>query len=441
MIKHLSPLFLCALLLCPLSSAQEPAQADTPAAPTQDRHEPRYKEAIALIATREEANMKKGIPMLTELAESAYAPALDSLAFCYLTGLGVERNDEAGAKLYAQAVDQGYTPSIKGLAECYQKGLGVEKDIAYAQHLYMRLVSMGDYSVTSIIGSYYAQGLYGVSDSLAAVAWYRLGYEHDDLASSRQMAIALNNGQGVEKDELAAYKIYKKLATERQDGRSWGMMGLYHWAGKVVDMDKELSIKYFRKGAAANDPDSKRYLAYAYRDGQAVSKQSATAFSMLQELAYEGQAIAQLDAALMLKEGDGIPQNFEEAYKLFKMASDQGFMPATLELAKAKLKGRGCELDEAGAIKYLELCEQNGSSAAALLLVICQREGKGMEANPAKAHEMLIDLAQKKCFGANYELGRDLEKGRGVKADPAQAQKYYQKAQDEGDTRAKEKLH
>ncbi len=399
-----------------------------------------YQDALAMISSGEKEEMDQGIATLQQMSDEGYLTATDALAYCYMMGIGVQRNDKQGFDLYTKASEANHISSISSLAECYLKGLGTEKNIAYAQHLYIKAFKMGDTKTASIVGDIYSKGLYGVHDNIAAVAWYKLGYEVGDPTASCQWALALNAGNGTDKDEKAAYDIFKKLAEENNHAYSWGQLGLYHWAGKTVPQDKEYAIKCFRKGAAAGGKESRRYLAYAYRDGNEVEKQPATALSMLHSLAYEGDSVAQFDAGQMLKSGDGVEQDLEEAYKLFNMAAHENYIPACMEVALAKFLGQGCKVDYEGAVKLFAQCEATGRGDAALMLVKCHREGKGFPAEPEVAHAMLLDLLNKNCFGAAFELGLDYELGRGVEANAEKAQEYYQKADAQGDSRAALKL-
>lgn len=420
--------------------ATEDIPVVTPADSPEQAQSEQYRQAIQLISTREQAKMGQGIPMLEALVKENYVPAMDSLAFCYGSGLGVKANPKAGFELYEKAAKLGYKPSMKSLGECYLGGIGTEKDIAKGQEVFMKLWLSEEYSIAPTIASIYAEGLYGTPDPIAAAAWYRRGFEQGDIISSRYYANSLMRGEGVTKDPTAAYDIFKDLADNKEDPYAMGQMGLILWKGELVQQDKAAAIKYFRMGGARGGLDARRYLAYAYRDGEGVAQNQAVAFSILRDMAYDGSTIAQYDAALMLKDGVGTDKNEEEAYKLFTMSAKDGYNPALYEIAMAQLFGRGCKEDAEKAVRLLDVCRKKGSPDASIMLAICQREGLGMPQDQAKAHEALLQLAKRKCPGANYELGLDYEQGMGVEADAAKAKEYFEKAAAEGDSRGQKKL-
>lgn len=424
-------------------TAQETISPEQPALTPEQQAEAlhhQYSEAISLIATREGEKMTQGLSKLEALVAQQYPPAMDSLAYCIGTGLGIEANVEKGFALYEKAALLGYTPSIKSLAECYIEGIGTQKNVARGHQLYMKLWEMGEYSIASSIANIYAKGLYGVPDPISAAAWYHSGAKKRDLICVRHYATCLQSGEGIERDEKAAYEIFKSLADNEEDPYAMAKLGLMCWHGRVVEKDKEQAIGYFRKGAARGSADARRYLAYAYRDGQGVKQNPAIAASMLRDLAEDGSVIAQYDIAMMLKDGYGVEQDLTSAYKFFSAAAKEGYNPALYQVGMARLLGKGCKKEPESAIAVLEQCRQLGSPDAAIALALCQREGLGMPQNQAQAHASLMNLAERQCPGVHYEIGIDYEQGMGVQADAAKAKEYFEKAAAEGDTRAKEKI-
>ena len=88
---------------------------------------------------------------------------------------GVAKDAARGLALVRQAVAQGYSPALQSLAQCYLKGVGVEKDAAHAVTLLLELVSREDNEATCnaqwSLAVCYATGHGVEADTVQAALW------------------------------------------------------------------------------------------------------------------------------------------------------------------------------------------------------------------------------------------------------------------------------
>ena len=75
--------------------------------------------------------------------ETSYPLAQCQVGFCYLEGIGVERNFEKAFYWCLLAAEQGDWDAQYNLASMYEDGLYVEKDLEKAKHWYLCAANQG----------------------------------------------------------------------------------------------------------------------------------------------------------------------------------------------------------------------------------------------------------------------------------------------------------
>jgi len=166
------------IILSALSRAAEQKYGKGAAAPAK----PAAPSAEKLVE-QAETHYSKGeyedaVRLYRKAAEQGYAPAQNSLGYCYDEGLGVPQNYEEAVKWYRKAADQGHAKAQCNLGECYFYGEGVNQNKEEAEKWYLKAAEHG-----------------------AAEAQYSLGY-------------CYQYGQGVRKNKAEARKWYQKAADQ-----------------------------------------------------------------------------------------------------------------------------------------------------------------------------------------------------------------------------------
>ena len=108
--------------------------------------------------------------------------------------------------------------------------------------------------------------------------------------SQSKMGIRFANGEGVPKDQVEAFKWFRKAA-EQGDARAQFTLGRCYANGVGVPLDDLLAVSWFRKAAEQGDPTAQFDLGFCYYHGKGVPKDLVEAY------AYFNIAGASIDAA------------------------------------------------------------------------------------------------------------------------------------------------
>ena len=191
--------------------------------------------------------IRTGVQLHGQAAQAGDEDAQADLAYLYMTGLGVARNDEAATYWYVQgaangsrnarlalgamyAVGRGVEQSDEAalywfgragklhfVADAYACGFGVEQDLDVARKLYEELATMGDADAQFQLGSMFAEACGAPLDDTEAAHWYeraaRQGHPDAQIALSRMT----RQGLGVAPNPRIAYH-WAEVAVLRLDG-------------------------------------------------------------------------------------------------------------------------------------------------------------------------------------------------------------------------------
>jgi TPR repeat protein len=69
---------------------------------------------------------------------------MNNLAYCYIHGFGVEKDEKRGFDWAIKAAERGFHPAQTMVAECYLDGIGVEKNIGRAEAWLYRAARLGN---------------------------------------------------------------------------------------------------------------------------------------------------------------------------------------------------------------------------------------------------------------------------------------------------------
>ena len=143
---------------------------------------------------------------------------------------------------------------------------------------------------------------------------------------------------------------------------------------------------------------------------------------LLTQEAFDGNAQAQLELAVMYEERDSL----ENAYRWFTKSAGQGIADAQYKLGVFHALGLGgAERDAAKAVRWFQKAAEQGMVGAQYNLAVCLENGQGTQRDLAKAREWYEKAARQKDPYAQKALGVIYERGLGVEADPQEAFAWY----------------
>ena len=165
-----------------------------------------------------ERDTERGVSLFRPLADKGDARAQWRLGWAYEMGSGVERDAEAAYHWYQPAVAQGFMPAKQTLGKLYLDGRGTDQNLDRAYQL-LREASEGNQqrAMIDLARMYQDRDLGPAYDPEMAVHWFRIAAEGNNSNGVRGLSDAYLNGDGVERDPIAALRVYVEY--EQRTGR------------------------------------------------------------------------------------------------------------------------------------------------------------------------------------------------------------------------------
>ena len=109
--------------------------------------------------------------------------------------------------------------------------------------------------------------------------------------------------------------------------------------------------------------------------------------AIIQPLAEQGDAIAQVLLGSMYQNGLGVKQDDFEAMKWYRQSAEQGDAEAQINLGAMYANGRGVRQDDTEAVKWFKKAAENGSASGQFKLGTAYFLGRGIQKDRALAKE------------------------------------------------------
>lgn len=234
-------------------------------------------------------------------AEKGYAGAQTQLAYCYMMGFGVEKNEAQAFKWSQLAAQKGNAAGQCYLAWCYENAFGVQRN--YQE----------------------------------AFKWYKASAEHGNTASQYHLGLCYENGYGTEKSLLQAASWISKSASKLYL-LAQARMGVYYAKGLGVPKSLQEAAKYYKLAAEQGHAISQYNLGVCYCNGEGVTQNYAEAVKWYTLAAEQNCAVAQNNLASCYFYGYGVNANLYKAKELYERSAKNGYKKATANLQTCKEK-------------------------------------------------------------------------------------------------------
>ena len=157
-----------------------------------------------------------------------------------------------------------------------------------------------------------------------AIGAFRFGASKNDLASQWKLARMFQTGSGMEKDHLAAYQLYSKIASRYSDrfprrvdmpyvAHAVVALGRYNLTGiegtRIQADPWRAEAHFYRAAALYKDRNAQYELGRLYRQGALGVKQPKSAVRWFGLSARKGHRRAQAELGEMLFYGEGVRAN------------------------------------------------------------------------------------------------------------------------------------
>lgn len=230
------------------------------------------------------------------------------IAYMYLNGYGVAKNDQLGLKYLEQSLAQNYHLAQALMGFLYSQGMGVPLDRKKAVALYQKAADQGNTSALLNLG----------------VAYYQ--------------------GDGVPRNLTKAIELLEKIPVEQQPaaGRYLGDIYLAQDSNNT-----EKAMAAYHSAAEAGDLASYSSLAEMYLNGQGVDQDVERSVSYYTYAASQGYAPAQYALGIIYANGRGVSRNPVLGHAWLSWAANQNYEPAVMALTQLKSEMTLSDLDKA----------------------------------------------------------------------------------------------
>lgn len=252
-----------------------------------------------------------------------------------------------------------------------------------------------------------------------AATLYRVLAEKGDARAQARLAIMLENGQGVVKDETEALQWYRKAA-EQGHIKAQAKLGHLLSFGAVLDEKRNHeAVQWYRKAAQQGDPEAQYNLGLHLATGLGVEKDEREAAQWMRKAAEQGNTEAQMSLGSMLSTGKGVKRDMHEALLWLHRAADKN-PSCSFELAKWYTGAPNFPKDEKESLKLFRQAAEQDTRYAVMLANYFNR-GEYVTQNYREAAEWFKRGAIQGDVWAQGMLGHMLKNGRGAPIDMVSA--------------------
>lgn len=364
-----------------LSSRLAKAKAEAPEEIAFSDLDKRYFELALDCELRKEFELS--FAFFLKAAEMGNTRAMYRAAHCYVSGVGVEKNEKRALELYSLAADKGYVDAIIALGNCYRNGRGVEKDDNKCLQYYAEASELGDARAAYLLADCYFNGELCPQDVPKAVRLYQ-------------------------KSALKAYPA----AVEKINKIFDSFARVFNAALEAQKKgDHEKAIHLYTLAADMGHRASACNLGYCYQVGEGCRRDMKKAVYYYRIAADDGSATAKYNLAICYKQGGGVNVDFREAKRLLLEAREGGYQKQADEILKEMKERRVAKL------------------AQKFYAASCTVYRKGKLDSATRLRVMASKLGSAK---AEYLLGCQFEFGDGLPKDMGKARLWYDKARKHG---------
>lgn len=375
-------------------------------------------------------------------AQSGDEDAYTCLGQCYMSGAGVDRNEEKAKECFMKGVSVWDDKCAIDLAQFYYQKENYSEAEKYAR----KAIEWGNKEgYNALLWSYYRNERHSAEEKLSLAEYaikdgYPEGYafvalnQKDTKKIIQTLEKGVANGCSMCWDDLISnlevvsdykriYQLYEKRGTSK-DYLNMALMLMDEMVGKGLPAENQHILELLNKSADMNDLSAlmllgdifcTREYSLAIDDPQVGMGYYNKANSL--RAGYASGDIGNYYANI----GD-----FDKAVANFKAGADAGYSFSNTNLGKCYLMGKGVEADTAKAMECFMEAASQGYGEAQYLLGYSYLNGLYFPVDTIKAMEYLYKAALQKVAPACAIVGEAYEYGKyGFQNEPDSAIQFY----------------
>jgi len=275
------------------------------------------------------------------------------------------------------------------------------------------------------------QSAYQHGDFATAAREYLDGAQQGDIAAQYDLALMLEAGQGVAKDDAQALRWFQ-AAADQGLADAQARVGNFYLEGRVVQQDFTLALKWFRMAADQGNARGQERVGYMYQVGYEVPRDAAQAAAWFRKAADQNYGDAQAELAFLYLNGNGVSKDVQQALRLYRTASENGNALAQFNLGILYMNGNGVQQDDGLAVHWFELAARHGSVPAQCNMNFMITNGRGIKADPQEALRWARMAANNNDRVCQYVMGVHYMKGDDVPQDIVVGRELFYKSAQQG---------
>lgn len=402
-----------------------------------------YEKAQRLIHA---AQYKKALPFLAKSANASYPPAYGTLLSLYSNGGCVGERDAGRVIYYRQKfvaqLDWFKKFSLQGdaiaqlsLGYCYLQGLGVEKNTATAIQLFRKAAQQGNLTAIENLGKLYSFYDDSVKNEPMAFQFFLQAVMRGSIRAELDFGECYEYGRGVTKSEGYAFKRYQRAAEQGDSFSQYALAHCYH-SGTGIPKNNAMALQWCHKAVDQGNAKAQCLLGAFYLDGIIINKDEKLGIEYWRKSAEQGNAGAQCCLAKLYQTGEGVRRNKATAIQWFRKAAEQGDSEAKEHLKQYEEEEKA-QAEKAQALRDLQALEAERKAKEERER---EREREWKKYEERRKYENILSAVSLNQSQINLLLkyADDLWRGDCTREEYKRqdALKYYRKAAEQGDPKA-----
>lgn len=375
-------------------------------------------------------DVKQALELYREAANRGSPSAKLKLGRLLMRGGPVQRDPDAARGLLEEAIRAGDQKAPMLLADFYSGAFGDTPAPAEAERVLRAAVDQGNPEAPARLAKVLVDGG-RPQEAVAALEKAASAGQPDALV---ELALLSLSGSAGRRDPDAA-EAYLARADELGGASPQARISI---ASALLDVGRteatQKGIATLEDLAGTGSGPAAAALAFAYRDGRGVARDTARAEDLAIEAARLGVTDALIEMASAYEKQTGDKAAQRRAFELYSKAAEYepGSARAMGALARAYRYGRGTEQDLPRSVEFFRKAADAGSASALIALATAYTEGSGVPRDPAEARRLLLEAVDRGIDGAYVDLGRFYLSGFGGEIDPERAVVAFYRASEAG---------
>ena len=318
-------------------------------------------------------------------AEAGYPPAMNMVGEFHELGKGVNKDLAKALEYYIAASEKNCVRAQYNLGRFYYYGKVVPTDYNHARQLLLIAAQKGHVDANLILGDMYYYG-HGVDKDLEkATEFFKKAADSGDIKAMSQLAVFYKQGYGnPENRDQEILRLYERAAEEGDDFAQCELGNMYSY-GKIVKVDPEKSVYYYKLAADQGNSIAINSLGFHYSTKNIDYDESFKWYKKGMKLKSKN-SYPTLNTAYSFLLGHGVEKNVSESIRLY-MNCDSA--QSILRLSEMYMQGVQGKQDMCKAVKLWKILAEKGYKIINYYLAWAYYYGVGVSKNYDKAIDIL----------------------------------------------------